>query len=56
MLASLGSLGGRLPRTYVVGCEPLDTGEGIGLSTPVAGAVDRAVQLVAGLLEREVSA
>ena len=57
MLASLGSLGGRLPRTYVVGCEPLDIGEGIGLSTPVGGAPSTGpCELVAGLLEREVSA
>ena len=40
MLASLGSLGGRLPPTYVVGCEPADVGEGIGLTAPVAAAVD----------------
>jgi hydrogenase maturation protease len=56
MLASLGSLGGRLPRTFVVGCEPADVGEGIGLSPPVAAALDRAVRVVTGLLEREVSA
>jgi hydrogenase maturation protease len=56
MLASLGSLGGRLPpRTYVVGCEPLDTDEGIGLSAPVAAAVDRAVELVERLLEKEAT-
>jgi hydrogenase maturation protease len=52
MLASLGSLGGSLPRTYVVGCEPADVGEGIGLTEPVAAAVDRAVELVAGLVAR----
>jgi len=56
MLASLGSLGGRLPRTYVVGCEPLDTAECIGLSAPVAAAVDRAVELVERLLEKEATA
>jgi hydrogenase maturation protease len=56
MLASLGSLGGRLPRTYVVGCEPLDTDERIGLSAPVAAAVDRAVELVERLLEKEATA
>jgi hydrogenase maturation protease len=50
MLASLGSLGGRLPRTYVVGCEPAGVDEGIGLSPPVAAAVERAVELVVGLL------
>ena len=52
MLASLGCLGGTLPRTYVVGCEPADTSEGIGLSPPVGAAVDGAVETVAGLLAR----
>ena len=32
VLASLGQLGGSLPPTYVVGCEPADVGEGIGLT------------------------
>jgi hydrogenase maturation protease len=53
MLASLGPLGGRLPRTYLVGCEPADTAEGIGLSPPVAAAVDGAVDMVTGLLARD---
>jgi hydrogenase maturation protease len=52
MLASLGSLGGRLPRTYVLGCVPADTSEGIGLSPAVGAAVDGAVETVAGLLAR----
>ena len=30
VLASLGPLGGPLPPTYVVGCQPADVGEGIG--------------------------
>ena len=50
MLSSLGSLGGRLPRTYVVGCEPADLDEGIGLSPPVAAAVDPTVDAVLHLL------
>jgi hydrogenase maturation protease len=50
VLASLGQLGGRLPPTFVVGCEPADVGEGIGLSPPVAAAVDGAVALVHDLL------
>ena len=50
VLSSLGSLGGQLPRTYVVGCEPADTDEGIGLSAPVAAAVDPAVDAVLRLL------
>jgi hydrogenase maturation protease len=50
VLAGLGSLGGRLPRTVVVGCQVVDVTEGIGLSAPVAGAVDRAVSTVRTLL------
>jgi hydrogenase maturation protease len=53
VLASLGSLGGRLPRTLVVGCEPADTAEGMGLSPPVQAAVDGAVEMVTGLLVRD---
>jgi len=55
VLASLGALGGRLPPTYVVGCEPADVEEGIGLSPPVAAAVDRAVTAVRHLLDHELS-
>ncbi len=51
VLASLDSLGGTLPPTYVVGCRPTTTQEGIGLSEPVAGAVPRAVETVSGLLD-----
>jgi hydrogenase maturation protease len=50
VLASLGSLGGALPPTYVVGCEPAEVGEGIGLSPAVEAAVDRAVETVVDLL------
>ncbi len=50
VLGSLGQLGGTLPRTYVVGCRPASTEEGIGLSEPVAAAVPRAVETVTQLL------
>jgi hydrogenase maturation protease len=50
VLSSLGSLGGRLPRTYVVGCEPADLDEGIGLSPRVEAAVDPTVDAVLHLL------
>ncbi len=43
VLASLDSLGGTLPTTYVVGCCPADITEQIGLSPAVAAAVDSAV-------------
>ena len=52
VLARLGDLGGSLPRTFVVGCEPAFLGEGIGLSEPVATAVDGAVSMVRDLVQR----
>ena len=55
VLASLGALGGRLPRTFVVGCEPADVSEGIGLSPAVAAAAERAVGVVTDLLANELA-
>ena len=52
VLASLGRLGGRLPPTYVVGCRPASTADGIGLGEAVAAAVPLAVETVYRLLER----
>jgi hydrogenase maturation protease len=52
MLASLGSLGGTLPPTYLVGCVPTSVAEGIGLSAPVAAAVAEAVPAVEKLVGR----
>jgi hydrogenase maturation protease len=46
VLASLSSLGGELPPTYVVGCRPADVSEGIGLSPPVAAALDETAATV----------
>jgi hydrogenase maturation protease len=54
VLAGLGALGGRLPRTVVVGCQVADVSEGIGLSAPVSDAVDRAVTTVRALLRSMV--
>ena len=50
VLGRLGSLGGELPLTYVVGCVPADLAEGIGLSAPVAAAVPEALAAVGDLL------
>lgn len=59
VLALLRSLGATLGpdgpevglrRALVVGCEPACLDEGIGLSEPVAAAVDRAVELVLEVL------
>jgi hydrogenase maturation protease len=55
VLATLTALGGQLPpRTLLVGCQVADTGEGMGLSAPVAAAVDVAVGVVDSLLEHEL--
>jgi len=51
----LNSLGGLPGRVLIVGCEPLETEEGIGLSEPVAGAVEEAVKLVREVVCREAS-
>lgn len=56
VLASLGALGGALPpRTIVVGCEPATVEERIGLSAPVAAAVEPAAATVRELLVQELS-
>jgi hydrogenase maturation protease len=56
VLATLSALGGELPaRTLLVGCQVADTGEGMGLSAPVAAAVPEAVRVVDGLLAAELS-
>jgi hydrogenase maturation protease len=54
VLNRLRSLGGTLPPTYVVGCVPADTTEGIGLSPAVAAAVPKAMAAVVTLLEENV--
>jgi hydrogenase maturation protease len=47
------STGGSRPRrVLVVGCEPACLDDGIGLSAPVAAAVDKAVKLVLDLLDQ----
>ena len=54
VLGSLGSLGGRLPpRTFVVGCEPADVGEGIGLSPEVTAAIGTALSAIRVLIPGE---
>jgi hydrogenase maturation protease len=50
VLGSLDSLGGTLPRTLVVGCQPSNVDERIGLTPPVSAAVDTAVGTVNRIL------
>ncbi len=45
VLATLARLGGTVERILVLGCQPANLDDGIGLSPPVAGAVDDAVEL-----------
>lgn len=55
VLGTLAHLGGRLQHVYVVGCQPAELGEGMGLSAAVEGSVERAadlcVELVSELLQ-----
>src|SRR5215831_19340326 len=50
VLALLENLGGSAGRTLLVGCEPVSTEEGIGLSPVVTAAVEKAVGVVLDLL------
>jgi hydrogenase maturation protease len=55
VLGTLVNLGGSVDRVLVVGCQPATIEEGMGLSEPVAEAVDRAVEMVSDLLTEVVS-
>jgi hydrogenase maturation protease len=46
VLAALHALGGHLDRVLLVGCEPQTLEPGIGLSAPIAAAVQPALELV----------
>jgi hydrogenase maturation protease len=54
VLALLLALGGRLDRVWVLGCEPADVSERMGLSAPVAGAVEEAARLARRLADDAV--
>jgi hydrogenase maturation protease len=50
------ALGGTLPRVLIVGCEPAELGETMGLSGPVEAAIAPAVRMIREVLARELSA
>jgi len=50
VFAAVRDLGGRMPRTLVVGCEPAQVEPGIGLSATVEHAVPAAIELIRELL------
>jgi hydrogenase maturation protease len=51
VLGTLAALGGRVGRVVVVGCEPEELVERIGLSVVVSRAVDEAVSVVRKLID-----
>jgi hydrogenase maturation protease len=55
VLAAVRAMGGALPRVRIVGCEPATVEERMGLSPPVAAAIDPAVKLLRSILERELA-
>ena len=56
VLGSLQALGGTLPPTYVVGCQPASVDEGIGLSPQVEAAVPVAADAVRRVIDDHVLA
>jgi hydrogenase maturation protease len=46
VLRLVKSLGGKVGHIYVVGCEPLQLEDQVGLSQPVADAVHEALRLI----------
>lgn len=53
VFAALRELGGAMPRTRIVGCEPADVGEGMTLSDPVRHAIEPAIGMIQQLIARE---
>ena len=56
VLGSLRALGGTLPPTFVVGCQPASIEEGIGLSPQVEAAVPVAADAVRRVVDQHVLA
>jgi hydrogenase maturation protease len=54
VLHLLATLGGEVDRVLIVGCRPADITERMGLSRPVAAAVDEAARLVTRLARQAV--
>lgn len=54
VFAQVRTMGGTLPRVRIVGCQPADLGEGMGLSPPVEAAIEPAAALVHKILREEL--
>lgn len=55
VMGLLTGLGGSVGRMLVVGCQPADVQEQMGLSAPVAAAVDDAIRVVEELVQQHLS-
>jgi hydrogenase maturation protease len=55
VLGILKDLGGKVGRVVIVGCEPADISEGMGLSQAAARAVDEACGVVRSLIDEELA-
>jgi hydrogenase maturation protease len=54
VLLTVRRMGGVLPRTRIIGCEPAHVGERMGLSEPVRQAIEPAIAMIRRLLDSEV--
>ena len=54
VFATVRHMGGSLPRTRIVGCEPADFGRGMSLSDPVREAIEPAIAMIRQLIQDEV--
>lgn len=55
VLGMLDSLGGKVGRVVIVGCEPESIEERMGLSDVVAAAIPNAVTMIAELIQQDLS-
>jgi hydrogenase maturation protease len=51
VLGTLTSLGGSVDQVFIVGCQPADLSDGIGLSAPVQASVEPAAEMCRQLVE-----
>jgi hydrogenase maturation protease len=54
VLATLARLGGSIKKTFIVGCQPANLQDGMGLTPQVAAAVDDAVEMCCQLVSEIV--
>lgn len=56
VFAAVRDLGGRMPRTFVIGCEPAHTDAALGLSPSVAAAVPAALDMIREVVAGQLAA